>query len=163
MSMGAHQSAVMKSDTWLTPPWIIQALGSFELDPCCPPVMPWKTAERFFTVADDGLKQPWHGRVWLNPPYGREAVKWLERMAVHGEGTALTFARTETDWFVRTVWNAATACLFLHGRIHFHHANGKRATANAGAPSVLVAYGNHDAERLRGSGLQGTFVKWNTA
>lgn len=30
--------------TWLTPPHIIEALGPFDLDPCCPPTMPWRTA-----------------------------------------------------------------------------------------------------------------------
>ena len=151
----------MKSDTWLTPPAIIQALGSFDLDPCCPPVMPWRTADRCYTPADDGLAQPWVGRIWLNPPYGREAVKWLDRLAAHGEGTALVFARTETDWFVRTVWMAASGCLFLHGRVHFHHGNGRRAAANAGAPSVLVAYGASDAARLQRAGIAGTFVRWS--
>lgn len=158
MSMGSHQSAAMKSDTWLTPPHIVLALGEFDLDPCCPPDMPWKTAARSFTKKDDGLALQWHGRVWLNPPYSRDAVHWLRKMAYHGKGTALVFARTETEWFVETVWEAATAVLFLYGRLHFHHADGTRAAANAGAPSCLVAYGNDDAKTLRESGLSGRYV-----
>src|ERR1035437_5950950 len=98
--MGSHQSAAMKSDTWLTPPHIVAALGLFYLDPCCPPDMPWRTAIHHFTKHEDGLAQSWEGRVWLNPPYSREAVKWLTRLADHGNGTALIFARTETSWFV---------------------------------------------------------------
>jgi hypothetical protein len=159
MSMGSHQSAAMKSDTWLTPPEIIQALGKFDLDPCCPPVMPWPTASRTFSVREDGLMQPWEGRVWLNPPYSREAVKWLRKMADHGHGTALLFARTETAWFFETVWHAATAVLFLEGRIHFHRADGSRAEANAGAPSCLVGYGEEDARILEASGIAGHYVR----
>lgn len=34
MPMGSHQSAVNKSDVWLTPPHILRALGEFDLDPC---------------------------------------------------------------------------------------------------------------------------------
>lgn len=35
--------------TWLTPPEVIRALGRFTLDPCCPPVMPWRTADKMLT------------------------------------------------------------------------------------------------------------------
>lgn len=142
-SMGSHQSAKMISDVWLTPPEILTALGRFDLDPCAPVDRPWDMADRHFTPADDGLAQPWEGRVWLNPPYGREAVKWLRRLAEHGQGTALTFARTETGWFWETVWRSTTArgVLFFEGRLYFHRQTGERAAANAGAPSVLIAYG----------------------
>ena len=159
MTMGSHQSARMMSDTWLTPPSIIKALGPFDLDPCCPPDMPWKTAARCYTPAEDGLAQPWFGRVWLNPPYSRQAVQWLDRMAQHGDGIALVFARTETEWFWRTVWKAATACLFLRGRIYFHRPDGTRASANAGAPSVLAAYGEANAARLIVSKIEGAYVR----
>jgi hypothetical protein len=67
-AIGSHHSSAMKSDVWLTPPSIIQALGRFDLDPCTPEIMPWVTAEKRFTKADDGLIQDWTGRVWLNPP-----------------------------------------------------------------------------------------------
>jgi hypothetical protein len=158
MAMGSHQSAAMITDTWLTPPEIINALGSFDLDPCTPPAMPWKTAERRFTKVDDGLSQNWHGRVWLNPPYSREAVKWLIRMADHGNGIALVFARTETKWFFDTVWNKCHALLFMEGRIHFYLPDGTKAKANSGAPTVLVAYGSENANRLKNSGIRGAFI-----
>jgi hypothetical protein len=82
----------------------------------------------------------------------------MRRMVEHGRGTALIFARTETEMFFEAVWRAATAALFLEGRLYFHRPDGKRAGANAGAPSVLVAYGAEDAERLRSSGIRGAFV-----
>lgn len=155
---GTHESPVNKSDTWLTPPYVLEALGPFDLDPCCPPEMPWQTAKCRYTKEDDGLVQPWEGRVWLNPPYSREAVKWLRKMVRHGRGTTLTFARTETQWFIETIWDAADAVLFLHGRLSFFDTNGQPGVANAGAPSVLAAYGADDAARLKASGLKGTFV-----
>jgi hypothetical protein len=82
----APQSVNMNIDTgektWLTPPHIIQALGPFDLDPCCPPTMPWRTAKQMVHWPDDGLKVDWTGkRVWCNPPYGREAVPFLRKMA----------------------------------------------------------------------------------
>lgn len=161
-AIGGHQSARMITDTWLTPPEILTALGPFDLDPCAAPEpRPWPTARRHYTLPTDGLVEPWTGRVWCNPPYSREAVKWLRRLATHQHGTALVFARTETTWFVETVWRAATAILFLEGRVHFHYADGSRAAANAGAPSCLVAYGIEDALRLARCGLNGVYIdRW---
>jgi hypothetical protein len=36
MGMSAHQSPVMGTDEWLTPPEIMARLGEFDLDPCSP-------------------------------------------------------------------------------------------------------------------------------
>lgn len=156
-SMGSHQSARAKSVVWLTPPHILEALGTFDLDPCG--AEGWATATRCIVPPEDGLTAEWSGRVWLNPPYGNEVWKWLCKLAQHGRGTALIFARTETAGFVREVWEKATALLFLHGRLHFHYPDGSRASANAGAPSVLVAYGWEDAAALKSASLDGTYVE----
>lgn len=80
-------------------------------------------------------------RVWLNPPFGRAAAKWLRKLADHGNGIALIPARTETAMFTESVWQRADAVLFLHGRPHFHRPDGSRAAFNSGAPICLVAYG----------------------
>lgn len=161
--MGFHHSARFFTDMWLTPPEIIKALGPFDLDPCAAPnPRPWPTAVRHITRPDDGLAACWgNSRVWLNPPYGLTG-RWLGRLARHRRGTALVFARTETAWFAETVWGAASGALFLHGRIHFCRPDGFRAPDNSGAPSVLVTYGTEDSMRLAGSGLDGTFVTWES-
>lgn len=147
--MGGHQSAVMLKDEWLTPPHIIKALGGFDLDPCAPINRPWDMANCHYTIEDNGLVQPWFGRVWCNPPYGLEAALWLERLADHGNGIALIFARTETRMFFEHVWRKADAVCFIDGRLHFHHVDGTRAKANGGAPSCLVAYGNNNVTALK--------------
>ncbi|HHS84309.1 MAG TPA: adenine methyltransferase [Gammaproteobacteria bacterium] len=157
--IGGHHSASMKTDDWLTPPEIIRALEPFDLDPCASDNMPWVTGRRQYTRADDGLKQRWVGRIWLNPPYGKQAAVWLERLAAHSKGTALIFARTETAMFFDHVWPHASALLFIKGRLHFHYPNGTRAPANAGGPSVLIAYGSYDAYRLETSGIAGQFIR----
>jgi len=162
MSMGGHQSAAMLKDEWLTPPEILSALGSFDLDPCSPGWRrPWDTAAVHYSKAEDGLSRAWSGRVWLNPPYGREAAAWLAKLAKHGNGVALIFARTETDMFFRQVWEKADAVLFLRGRLHFHHVDGIRAAANAGAPSCLIAYGAENVRALQESGIAGQLVMLN--
>ena len=160
--MTAHPYAarpVAATHVWLTPPNIVQALGRFDLDPCAAPEpRPWPTADRMISPPDDGLAQPWEGRVWLNPPYGPHTATWLARLAEHGNGIALVFARTDTAMFSRHVWPAASALLFLAGRPHFHHADGTRAAGNSGGPLVLIAYGAENVSRLRDSGLPGAFI-----
>jgi hypothetical protein len=138
----------MKNDEWLTPPAILHALGKFDLDPCAPVQRPWSTADTHYTKLDDGLRQPWFGRVWCNPPFGREAVKWLRKMRDHGNGVALIPARTETAMFYDTVWGSADGVLFVKGRPHFHYVDGTRADFNSGAPIALAAYGIDNLEAL---------------
>lgn len=163
-AMGGHHSARAACTVWLTPPAILDALGgalSFDLDPCAAPApRPWATARRMIGPDDgDGLAIEWHDRVWLNPPYtSAELDRWMARMADHGQGVALIFARTETQAFHRHVWQRATGLLFLEGRLHFHDRNGVRAAANAGAPSVLCAYGADDLDRLAAADLAGALV-----
>lgn len=161
--IGGHQSANMLKDEWLTPPELLAKLGAFDLDPCAPVTPPWRTAAKQFSVVDDGLKQPWEGRVWLNPPYGREAAQWLRKLADHGDGLALIFARTETEMFFEHVWEKAHALLFLRGRLSFHHVDGRRAAANGGAPSVLIAYGAQNASGLKALASMGAFVQLRAA
>lgn len=158
-AMGSHQSARAETTTWLTPPNLIAELGPFDLDPCAAPSpRPWPTAARHIELPEDGLAADWAGHVWLNPPYSFAAWQWLAKLAEHGDGIALVFARTETAGFVAQVWEKATGVLFLYGRLHFHKPDGERARANSGAPSCLVAYGERAAEKLRNTRLEGTYI-----
>lgn len=157
-AMGSHHSARAKTHTWITPRHIIEALGPFDLDPCAAPAQPWPCAAKQYTEAEDGLSKPWEGMVWPNPPYGMHAWKWLNRLAAHGNGIALIFARTETAGFFREVWDKAHSMLFLEGRLFFCREDGIAARANAGAPSVLVAYGEPATRRIFDSKLAGAFV-----
>lgn len=159
MGIGTHQTRGSDaSDDWITPRHIIERLGPFDLDPCESVTQPWPMAHRGYTVRDDGLSKPWNGVVWLNPPYGQQTGQWLNRLAEHGAGVALVFARTETDFFFRHVWPRASGLLFLRGRLHFCYPDGRRASSNSGAPSVLVAYSEECSCRLQRCGLDGHFV-----
>lgn len=157
--MGSHHSATMLNDEWLTPQYITDQLGPFDLDPCAPIVRPWETAKNYFTVNDNGLLQEWNGFVWCNPPYGKHTADWLDRMAFHDNGIALIFARTETEMFFKYVWNMADSVKFIEGRLFFHYVDGIRAKANAGAPSVLIAYGEEASERLLRAAIRGRYIK----
>jgi len=157
-----HENTTANHHDWITPKWMIDALGVFTLDPCQSLNQPWPCAKRGLTIRDDGLSQQWAGDVWLNPPYGRAIEKWIERMAEHGDGIALMFARTDTRWFQRHCAEA-DALLFVRGRVRFHDGQGDKFTrkgggASATSPSVLVAFGEPCAARLLGSGIEGIRV-----
>lgn len=146
MTLGSHQTTIGKSQMWITPKFIIDELGPFDLDPCACDPQPWPCAEYQYT--ENGLESYWHGRVWLNPPFHRyEVGKWIVRLAEHGMGTALIHARTEAEWF-EPIWQKANAIGFLKDRLYFHYPDGSRAKANSGAPAVLAAFGMECAWRL---------------
>lgn len=124
------------SDDWSTPPAIVQEYadryGAFDLDPCARPET--AKAPRYYTKADDGLAQPWHGRVWLNPPYSNPGA-WLRKARAElASGrcdlvVALLPAATDTGWFheliydvsgrvvdgVLTIWAPRRGRIKLHG------------------------------------------------
>lgn len=151
----SHEDRISETVTWLTPPWIIDSLGPFDLDPCAHPGN--QTANRKIVLPDCGLAAEWSGRVWCNPPYGLGIQKWLEKLANHGDGIALVFARTDTKWF-HSVSNRASALLFLRNRIKFMKPDlsvGMQATA----PSMFLAFGKECADRLLESQLDGWRVR----
>lgn len=156
--IGGHHSARMGKDEWLTPRDILEALGPFDLDPCAPVEPPWPIATTTYNMLDDGLRRPWSGFVWCNPPYGQETGRWLNKMGAHGNGIALVFARTETEMFFESVWRGATSMLFLEGRLYFHHVDGTRSHTNSGGPSLLLGFGPEADRRLASSGLSGAFI-----
>src|SRR5262249_9744068 len=116
----------------------VNAAFGFTLDVCA-------TAENakcptFYTRAQDGLSQPWTGRVWCNPPYGKGIERWIERahrVAVKGEAevvVCLVFARTDTRWWHE--WAAHAEVRFIKGRLNFG------GQYYAPFPSVLLVFRN---------------------
>lgn len=121
--------------------------GPFDLDPCA-------TAEnakctRYYTMADDGLSQPWTGRIWLNPPYGRTIGGWMAKAraeAANGNAervVCLVPAKPDTRWW-RESAPAAALVRFWPGRIAFGDAG------PAPFPSAVIVFGElpgrHGAE-----------------
>jgi hypothetical protein len=161
MTLGSHQTTIGKSQVHLTPKWLLDALGSFDLDPAAADPRPWNVARCNFTEADDGLKRQWTGRVFLNPPFHRyEVGEWTSKMAAHGRGILLTHARTEAEWF-EPVWDRASGILFLADRLKFYRPNGTEQAHNSGAPALLASFGAEDLQVLQTCGLAGVLVtRW---
>jgi phage N-6-adenine-methyltransferase len=144
-SDAAHSSA---HHAWKTPQWLLKSLykvfGTFDLDPCSPSAKRGSASARakvYFTQADNGLSLSWHGRVFLNPPYGRELQAWTAKAKAEVSSgnaemvCALIPARTDTSWWHRDIVNHATV-LFLQGRLSFDDSG-----QSAPFPSALVLWG----------------------
>lgn len=162
LGMGGFQKPIEgETDTWLTPKYITDDLGPFDLDPCTIQDRPWDIATKNLTIVEDGLETPWDPEdfVWCNPPYGKQTWKWMEKLSNHpGGGLALIYARTEVKGFIEHVWHKADLILFLDKRPKFCKADGTEGKSNGGAPSVIVAYGETAMDRLGASKLGGALV-----
>jgi len=155
VSLGSHQRTVGLSQNHITPKWIIDALGPFDLDPCAADPRPWDCARINWT--SHGLERDWLRKLFIyeNPPFDRYVVgKWIAKLAEHGNGICLLHARTEAAWF-EPVWQHAAAILFMADRIHFHRPDGSRQPANSGAPPILAAFGDKAVLRLHRCGIAG--------
>lgn len=145
---------------WYTPPWIFESLGlHFDLDPASPVGgVPWIPVNNVMSLEDNGLLQDWYGNVWLNPPYGRETYKWLEKMHNYRNGIALVFARTDCAWF-HDFCTQADAILFLKGRVKFVDGLGITGNSGAGSGSMLIAWGIDNVKALEQMSNKGLLVK----
>ena len=121
----------------------LDAIFHFNLDPCATDEN--HKCARYFTKEIDGLKQRWVGRVFMNPPYGRDISKWMEKAEFEARQGALVVclvpARTDTKWFQRA-FRHASEIVFLKGRLKFEGAG----TDSAPFPSALVIYGAKQIE-----------------
>jgi hypothetical protein len=68
-----------------TPAYILDAviacMGAIDLDPCSNSAeIPNVPAAKHYTIKDNGLVQPWEGRVFLNPPFGPGVEVWFSKL-----------------------------------------------------------------------------------
>lgn len=153
----SYEKSAKSTDEWYTPPSIYSKLGHFDLDPCAPVKPLWKIADVNYNITDDGLLQEWFGRVWLNPPYSRPCLeRFIEKLADHGNGIALIFNRCDCKLFQDIIFRRADAILFLKGRVRFFTPDGQQS-GTPGCGSVLIAFGDNNAEILQHSGIPGKY------
>lgn len=138
------------SDDIYTPRWVFDALGlTFDLDVCAPPEGPPHTpASSYYSVIDDGLAQPWHGLVWMNPPYSKP-TPWVERFLRHNNGVALLpFAKAR--WWDH-LWSTDLWMLALKQEQDFVKRDGTKHRIFM--PVFLAAAGDQSKQALSSSGL----------
>ena len=129
------------SDDYWTPKWLFDALGLvFDIDVACPPEGPAHTpCKRFFTQADDGLAQPWEGRVFMNPPFSK-VTPWVHKWLEHANEIAvLPFARSK---WCNDVWQSKASICMLPSSMQY-------VQGSIFLPSMMIALGRENIEALR--------------
>jgi phage N-6-adenine-methyltransferase len=137
------------SQTWRTPQATFAGLHDefvFTVDGCATDdnaLLP-----NYWTERDEPLLRSWESeRVFINPPYGRQIARWMEKAwteAAHALVVALVPARTDTEWWHRYVMKAAEI-RFLRGRLSFQGVEKRNpASHNAPFPSAVVIWDSCD-------------------
>ena len=111
---------------WATPWTLFNELDAefaFTLDVCA--TEDNAKCQRFYSPAEDGLRQEWHGTCWMNPPYGRTIGEWVAKAHESAKSddtlvVCLLPARTDTRWWHDHVMGAEQR--FLKGRVRFNDA-----------------------------------------
>lgn len=138
------------SEEWYTPPHIVGAvlsvLGEIDLDPCANPGEPTVPAKAHYRKADDGLRQRWPGRVYMNPPYGRAIPVWVQKLVDEHrwghvtEAIALVPSRPDANWFAQL--DPFLRCE-IRGRVKFIDGKAGREYG-APFPSVVFYLGSNE-------------------
>ena len=137
-----------KTNEWYTPKDFYDNLNqefNFTLDPCC--TKESAKCENFYTIEDNGLSKVWGGEtVFMNPPYGREQVKFVEKAYTESvENNSIVVmlipARPETKVWQNLIFKEASQICFIKGRLKF---GGSKDSAPF--PSALVVFGNVDCD-----------------
>ena len=143
---------------WYTPAEYIDAaravLGSIDLDPASSAeANKVIKAKHFYSITDDGLKQKWSGRVWMNPPYTSGLVeKFVSKLLAHWRSEDIAGAvvlvnnATETKWFQSLSGHASAIC-FPAGRIRYWQPG--RESDMTGLQGQVVAYLGDDVAAFR--------------
>lgn len=134
-----------KTDLWETPQDLFDKLNNefqFTLDVCATPEN--AKCDKFYTKEQDGLKHPWKGTVWCNPPHGRGIGQWVRRAlfaSVSGSTVVMLLpARTDTKWFHDYIYKRNNVEIrFIRGRLKF---GGSKNSAPF--PSMVVVFMPHD-------------------
>jgi len=138
-----------ETDERFTPRWVFDALGeTFDLDPASPVGLDtFVPARTRYTREDDGLVQPWHGFVWLNPPFSA-STPWARKFIAHGNGIWLGPAAAAAAWF-QSMLRAADR-IWLMRDFAFVHPTHKGKYSSM--PLAMCALGDRAARALDRAG-----------
>lgn len=135
------------SDEVYTSPFVFETLGlRYDLDVAAPiGGAPWVPADRFYTIEDDGLAQPWEGRIWMNPPYSKPRP-WIEKFIEHAHGIVLVHY-SKSNW-MGDLWNSGAGIVAMGSTVQgqLFHKDGKRHSIFM--PIIFAAFGDECVEAI---------------
>jgi len=149
-----------QSDEWYTPKYVFDALGCrFDMDVAAPIQGPlYVPADTW--IYDHSLLKPWHGFVWMNPPFGGRngVVPWLDKFFKHGDGIALVPDRSSAPWW-QDAAQKADGMLLVAGKIKFIRPDGSKGKSPANG-TCLFASGVNGLDALRRATVAGLGLMW---
>ena len=133
----------MESNEWETPQDLYNKLDeefSFTLDPCASPSN--AKHDNFYTKSDNGLTKNWSKDVvFMNPPYGREIPKWIQKAYEESLRGAIVVclipSRTDTRYWHEFIFPYAEI-RFIKGRLKF--GGNQKGSGAAPFPSAIVIF-----------------------
>ena len=123
---------------WYTPVEFIgmarEVLGNIDLDPASNKLAQgWIQSNHYYTEKEDGLSQPWEGRIWCNPPYGNAPKKFLNKGLSEFKTANMTAGifllnRSGAEWY-SDIKPEFTAICEVRKRIAFIDSKGVKQTS----------------------------------
>lgn len=139
--IGNYRTVTTGENEWYTPAeyvaMVVDVMGGIDVDPAsCEAANAVVGAAIFYDQDSDGLRHPWLGRVWLNPPYSRELMPSFARKLRSEidagnttEAIMVSHNNTDTQWFHGLAPVCAALC-FPSKRIRFYRGADVAAPVN---------------------------------
>lgn len=153
------------SDERGTPAYIIQyareVMGEIDLDPAsCDAAQDVVRALCYYTQKDDGLVQPWSGRVWLNPPFSQPLCTMFIDRAIamheshHTRQTTILVNTSSGKWYHKLLvaYPVVYPChheLHPNARIEFSALPGNDRGTGGNSGGQAIFYMAHEPWRIQ--------------
>lgn len=119
-----NNSFKSKSQEYETPNEIFEPLQkefSIELDVCA--TKQNSKCDWFFTKESDALQLAWTKNFWMNPPFGRDLKKWVQKAYEESQkgvtGVLILPVRSNTHWWHKYIIDTKSEVRFLKGETKF--------------------------------------------
>ena len=162
INANVHVSNNSGENEWYTPQYIIDSakivMGEIDLDPASSELAnKIVQAKNYYTVKEDGLKQDWYGKIWLNPPYSQPEINNFAEAVVskkYNEIMILVNNATETNWF-RIMAEKSNVICFINRRLKFIDKNGNPSGSPLQGQAIIYKGKNVDGfiKEFKRSGL----------
>ena len=142
------------TDLWETPQDFFDKLNQefkFNTDVCA--TKENHKCYNYYTKETNGLNQDWTGVCWMNPPYGRDIIKWVAK-AYNSNSivVCLVPARTDTKWWHEYCMKAKEIRL-VRGRLKFGESKN-----SAPFPSAVVVFDNNYKGELKVTAMESKVI-----